>query len=830
MKMSNGMLAALAAGSALALGISAEGALPAKADRPEQWLNWVIPLPKEASIQQQVTLPAGEIKLTLRAGAGGLEQNALRKLQDLFRDKAGVTGAGAAGSFEILLGVCDAQGRIGDVTVPDAARLQTLPNREQAYLIRPLGTGRLALTALDARGVFYAALTLRQLLEARFKGDSVTVPLAVITDWPDLAERGMWGGSVSRDIEWLAERKMNVGEFHSPQSVDAKGKALASVDPALMRRGRMNAVNMVPIIVHLNYMVYEGVYAAYPDVRGKGKAAELDTEDGHLCTPCPSNPKLTDILADWFRGFAGNQGATDVCCWLSELEKQHCECAECSKASHHALETRAFVAAWRLAREQFPDLRIRILLTQGSYDKNDAVLAEVPPGVDVTYYDGSRTYNSSTNTMIYPLLEKYAASGRWLGVYPTLFPHWHYVSPWSCPQFVKYRMAEYADKKLANMTGYVAPDNRLFDFNVTAAAEWGWNAHGRTERQFSVAWATRQGFKQPETVADWAVKLGAVSWDLYGPCFVPSYLAYPEGIKSLISNRSKPAFGTGMFAQIPDEARLRANRGVCEDALRLAEQAGSPAMCAETRVILSYYDMLVGICDIGNVLSAKGAVGMPERRTLQDGMNRLALAGALNVEAYRDWERAVEAGVGGTGLDMSVQATVKAVQAVTDALKPFGVRDPSGIALSKRIGVWENADFKEAATVEKAFDVTDDMTVPGRYTVTFKNTASSFGTYISRAALAASPRDKPAERTELCVDEHNSSVPNPRDGKNSYRLKLDKTEPLCKYFVVVKVRNPCPPESAGKNCNGDVLLQREREPDWQARIMKVTPLPEAQGK
>jgi len=61
MKIANGMLAALAAGSVLALAIDATGALPVKAVRPEQWLNSVIPLPKEAAIQQEVTLPAGAL-------------------------------------------------------------------------------------------------------------------------------------------------------------------------------------------------------------------------------------------------------------------------------------------------------------------------------------------------------------------------------------------------------------------------------------------------------------------------------------------------------------------------------------------------------------------------------------------------------------------------------------------------------------------------------------------------------------------------------------------------------------------------------------------------
>ena len=60
-----------------------------------------------------------------------------------------------------------------------------------------------------------------------------------------------------------------------------------------------------------------------------------------------------------------------------------CECDECAPAGQFALETRAFVKAWQIARQQFPELRIRILTTQGSYDSNDKVLAEAPPEVGV---------------------------------------------------------------------------------------------------------------------------------------------------------------------------------------------------------------------------------------------------------------------------------------------------------------------------------------------------------------------------------------------------------------------------------------------------------------
>ncbi|MBM4087174.1 MAG: hypothetical protein FJ272_20480, partial [Planctomycetes bacterium] len=349
----------------LAVDLAAGAPVVSKAEPAAQWVRGVIPLPKEVKIEQQVTLPVANVKLTYGPGAGEPEQSAMWKLGSLFLEKAGVTSSKDR-AFEVLLGVCDAQGRIGDVSVPDASRLKELPNREQAYLIRPVGENRLVLAALDARGVFYAALTLRQVLEGRFRGDDVTIPLATITDWPDMAERGEWGCSSSRDVEWMAERKMNLVEFHTEHRVDAQGKPVTSIAQSLLRRGQLNAVKMVPIISHINHLASRGVFAAYPELRGKGKAAVWTGEGAELYAPCASHPKLREVLAGWMAGYASHGNVRDICCWLGELTLR-CECENCQKLGQFALEARAFVEAWQLARKQYPDLRIRILLSQGSY-------------------------------------------------------------------------------------------------------------------------------------------------------------------------------------------------------------------------------------------------------------------------------------------------------------------------------------------------------------------------------------------------------------------------------------------------------------------------------
>lgn len=780
----------------------------------------VIPLPKEISIKEQVTLPVGDVRIALAPGAGPLEQNAVRKLRSLFLENSGLD-AGQGKVFEILIGVCK-DGRLGDVAVPDAQRLAKLPNSQQAYLIRPVGANRLVLTALDARGVFYAAITLRQLLETGFRGGEVTVPLAVVTDWPDMAERGEWGTSSSRDIEWLAERKMNLVEFHTTHAVAKDGKVQTEISTSLLGRGLINAMNMVPIISHLNGMDHRGVYDAYPDLKGKGAKAVYKGEEGSLTAPCASNPKLHEIMAEWMRGYA-RYGVRDISCWLGELHLR-CECDQCAQVGQFALETRAFVKAWQIARQQFPDLKIRILTTQGSYDSNDKVLAEVPREVGVTYYDGGRTYDSSRNPMIYPLLENYAAKGGWLGVYPQLTPSWRIVSPWSCPQFIKARMTEFVDKKVVSLGGYVVPDNLLYTFNVTAAAEWSWNAHGRDERGFALAWAVREGFANPQMVADWAVTLGPVSWDLYGARLVERYFFRPKSIQRMVAARKPVSFGQGLFTYIPDQAHLDRNLRICENAMHLARQAGSSAMVAESEAILAYYQMLASLCRMCAALSDRAEIDSARRNALQQEMNRFAIAGALNADALRNWERAVRVGAGQGRFLESVQATTDTVDAVAAALAPWGIRNPTPCFGRQKIGQWDSPDFADQAAITKSFDVTQAIIAPGTYEVIFQYTSGWNGLAIQQVALTAQTKAGEGSPVEMAVDRHAGST-GARSTGNVYSLTLEKYSPETRYQIVAQVRGTRPQDQkpGHTGCSGEVYMQRQRDVDWQLQIMSVQP-------
>ena len=298
---------------------AAAAATPVSSTEQAAWIRWLLPLPKQITIDRQVQLPAAEVKLTLVGEACDVIQTAAEQIRQLFQEKAGSDCS--QGKFEILLGVCDSAGKLGDLVLPEAQQLAKLPNSEQAYVIRPLSDERLVLAALDERGVYYAAQTLCQLLENGFDNGRVTIPLAKVTDWPDLAERGLWGGSANRDVVWMSRYKMNLVESHVDLGMTEDGRGRARADEELLALSHRHALKLVPVITHLNGLARRGIYAKHPELRGQGEHAKHPTHTS-LVAPCCSRPLLAEILADWMMALASQPGVTDICAWLSELSNQ----------------------------------------------------------------------------------------------------------------------------------------------------------------------------------------------------------------------------------------------------------------------------------------------------------------------------------------------------------------------------------------------------------------------------------------------------------------------------------------------------------------------------
>lgn len=788
-------------------------------DEETRWWRWVIPMPKEAVIEGKVIVPASGVALTLREEATELERCAAGELAALFLEKTGKEmtidiAENKKAAFEVLIGVCGTDGRLAGRQVPGTERLANLPCPEQGYMIMPLDGRTLALVSTDPKGVYYAAKTLKQLLMPAFAKDASTVeiPLARVTDWPDLIERGLWGGSANADIEWLAERKMNLVESHVSLSVNEEGRGVAKIPGGLLARAQRNAVNLVPIITHLEQLPGE-VFKRFPEVRGMGNP-EAWRKVGSVMPACFSHPKMQQIMSDWMCSLAQYPEVTDVNVWLSENAVQ-CECDKCKAINQFVLESQVAVRAWEAAKRIRPNIRLRLLLTQGSYKSNDKVLATVPKEVGITYYHGGLTYNSSREPMIYPLLEEYAAKGGWLGCYPQLTASWRIVCPWSGPQFIKARMTEFVSKKLKCLCGYATPSNRFYEFNVTAAAEWSWNVNGRSEREFALAWATREGLADPEKAADWAVMLGPVGWDVYGSG-VPFLWTFGK-VDWLFTPNKMPELGKKYFTYFPTREHFDEDLAVCDRAMALAQELKAPALIEETRVIRGLVQMLKGMYLLACATAPANKMTDEDRNQAETALALVDEGSCAAHDGLLAWGIAVapELAPGTKKAPSRLNDTIKCVEDVMSQVSDIainrGIKDPNRPYRTHTIGKWVTEDFKTGAAQTKTWEVTSYVSGAGVYKVYFYYDSGWYGAQIKRVALVSTPPDNPNKQTEVACDKHDGITGySPRD--TIYTLHLKEYDPKQKYFIVadlVGIPPDSPPDKQG--CTGHVVMKKTKE-------------------
>jgi len=605
---------------------------------------------------------------------------------------------------------------------------------------------------------------------------------------------------------------MNVVEAHALLPVNQSGHGEASIAPELFARARRHAVKLVPIINHLEQWP-PIVFARCPELRAVGDPKAWE-RIGAVRPVCFSQPRAQQILNDWFTCLAKYPDVTDIMVWLSENDVP-CECDKCKAINPFVLQTRVVLHAWEAGKKVNPKLRLRILLTQGSYKSNDQVLAAVPPEVGITYYDGSRTYNSSRKPMIYPLMENFAAQGRWLGCYPQLTSSWRLVCPWSGPQFMKARMTEFVDKRLRCLCGYAPPANRFCEFTVTAAAEWSWNAHGRSEHEFSLAWAMRQGLSDPEKAADWAVMLGPVGWDVYGGK-VPFQWVYGSAA-AIVKAGKRPTLGKGIFTYFPTVEHMDHDLAVCDRAMRLAQEVKSPKLVEETRVVRGLVQMIKGLYLLGDAVSAG-------KRMTADDRQRASAAMSLADEGHRHacdrmlaWEKSLDAPSpdSPTALPGKVGESASFIQRamadISDAVSALGIADPHRAYRLRRIGQWTTEDFAAGPSQRKTWDVSKTVSEAGRYRVAFQYDRGWYGIGIKRVALVSTPADDPTQQTEVACDKHDGATSH-RPKKSTYELVLGQYDAHRRYFVVADIVGiPRNSPTGHSGCYGHADMQKVDE-------------------
>ena len=635
------------------------------------WTSYLLPRPQEIRIANSVRCKPSEVGIALRDQAGPIEQQGAAELEALFAEKGRAKPDGRG--FTIDIGVAEA-------TSAAMARLQGLHNKAQAYLIAPRGRDRLVLTSADERGVYYACQTLIQLLEPEMSRDQVHIPLAEVMDWPDMDERGLWNFPEPEAwIPWLAALKLNYGKMASTQlhPIERGRRNRATIDRELLEAARRRAFNYLPYILHLNFLHDCGLFRAYPELAGKGDGALTGRYFAHKAgnqhrVPCASQPLLVQILQEWMEDIA-EQGAGEISCWLSERPGQ-CGCLECTAVGQFVLEARAFVAAWRRAQTHHPDLQIRIFLSTTTTERDYRVLDELPPAVKIERACATeleRVLHRPRDLMANPLLDHYAAEGRWIASYDVpIAANGRVDTPeFKVPQRSAHRVRDYIGQLVRRgysgaygMMAWGGPERQICSFNIHALAEWAWNSRGRDEAEFAVAWARREGYAQPEAVAEWAALMGPVEFDVYDSDFP---ICYSWGrAAAMVQQRQRPYLGEGMFRYYLAAEDFDAKAAVCDRALAMVQDLGEADLAHETQVVRSYVELARGVYWVAEQVATLDLAKLENQARVRDSLDQLQKAGRDNAEAIRNWR----AGLGREPWHYRVHDAIKGTETTVAAI------------------------------------------------------------------------------------------------------------------------------------------------------------------
>jgi hypothetical protein len=565
------------------------------------------------------------------------------------------------------------------------ARLKALPSSDQAYVFEPMGDDGLLLAALHGKGLFYAAATLVQLLAPRLTHERVTLPVAEIVDWPDLEERGLWNfPDPPTWIPWLASLKLNYGKMAATQIHPVeRGKPNGlTVDRALMRHARSCAFNYLPHIMHFNFLHDYGLFRAHPELAGVGDTALSGRYFAHKAgnqhrVPCASRPLFTQILTEWMRS-AAEQGADEVSCWLSERPAQ-CGCRDCTAAGQFVLEARACVNAWRTIARTCPRFTIRLFLSTTTSERYWRVVAETPPQVKLerccnTWVE--RVAHSPRDLYVDALFDRCAAEGRWVASYDVPLGAYgrvdtpEYKVPCSCAHRIRDYVGQLVGRRYRGAYGMMAWNTlgrETYGFSIAALAEWSWNLDGRGEREFAAAWAAREGYAQPDVVADWSERMGPIEFDVFESEFPVAY-SWGQAVR-MVEQRRRPYLGEGMFRYYAEPGDFARKLDVCDRALAPARGLELPHLANETRVVRSYVDLAWRVYLVAEQVATDDLATLASQAALRAGLDELKRAGAENVAALRAWRSAlgpkpwhhrVHDAIGGT------QATVRGVVDVVE--------------------------------------------------------------------------------------------------------------------------------------------------------------------
>ena len=644
------------------------------------WARHLIPLPKEVSIGNKAVLAAGDVAISTDADAGEITRTAAAELRELFGD---ATGSGQAGdSFAARLGLIDSPNIRQYASADLVRRLEALPNHRQAYLITPIEDRGLLLTAADPRGLYYAARTLHQLVEPFATEKQVAIPLATIVDWPDLEERGLWNFPKPAEwVPWMASLKMNYGKMGetSLKRIERGMPNGVMINHDLYRSAARMGFEYQPFLTHFNFLDRHGLYEAYPELAGKGDGALAGRYFAHKQgsqhrVPNAADPLFRKLLAEWLRDFA-RQGVTEVSCWLSERPGEDGG-LETTAIGQDVMEARAIMEALREVRKKYPDFSIRVFLSTVPTGRYYRVIAELPEDIKIERACATkieRVLHLPRDLLRNPMLDHYAAQGRWIASYDVpITANARVDTPeFMVPESSAHRVRDYVrqliERRFKGAYGMMAwYDNgrATCGFNVHALAEYAWNLNGRSEKEFAVAWATREGYREPEKVGEWAELMGPIEFDVYDSDF-PLVYSWGKATK-MIAQRRRPYLGEGIFRYYTSREDFDRKIAATDQALAIAEGFENKYLANETRVVRSYVQLIRGLYEVAEQVATDDLRTLESLSTLRANIDELGAAGKENVETIRRWRGALGPEPWHYRVYDAIKGTEDTVKAVTE--------------------------------------------------------------------------------------------------------------------------------------------------------------------
>jgi hypothetical protein len=606
----------------------------------EEWIRYTVPLPKQIEITHEVVVPHDEVAILFPAGEPLVAQAAAELREAISGSPNPIAVPNPQWTINLQVGG------------PEANPLQTYPNSDQACLIvSDTGQARLDLIALAPHGVYYAAKTVQQLIRGRDPGAQVTIPVMAVTDWPDMADRGLWGVDAAQHVRWFSDRKINYVEEIASVYVDGAGQTVASVKDfniPLHANGPTYGVNPVPAIPHLELMENKGVFEAYPDLKGQGSNV-------HPGAACYSRPGIIDILGGWISGCAGLPGVTEVDVWMSENlgSKTGCRCTDygCAYGNRDVLELQAILNGWEQARQQYPNLKLRILTSEETDDSTAELLALLPSDVTFTYYQSLLTYNTQEMNIIPYDVTAAVSGGQAASVCPNLSASViaGIVNPFSGAHFIRYRMNEFVSKGVSGLMGYPTPRVFYYSFNVEAAAEWTWNATGRSAHDFALAWAVREGLADPEAFAQWSDAHGPVAWDVYGSDWpVDEKRNSLDGVAEQLISGNLPALGQVLWGVYPKPwgdiktvQQLNNDVAAADQAVAIATQMNIARILQESLAVQGYIHSLKALYELKSLVSPGGGISTENHQAANQYFEMYVDSLAQARSAVVAWEQAL---------------------------------------------------------------------------------------------------------------------------------------------------------------------------------------------